>query len=391
VHALHDGLVDMLYALLPLLAQAFGLSYAEVGMVRAANRMATATLQVPAGMLAERTGERPLLVAGTALAGIAFLGLGLAGGFPSVLALIFLAGVGAAVQHPLASSLITAAFPGTGRRAALGTYNTLGDVGKFGFMALVIGGAALGIGWQAVAAAFGLAALATAAAAQRLFVAAGAGARPSAPDRQAAGGAAALPARGWGVKSRTGLLALALIATLDSATRVGFLTFVAFLMIGKGVPAAWAASSVLLALLGGMGGKFACGVLAERIGVTRTIALSEAATGAAILAVVVLPGLWGFAMLPLLGLFLNGTSTAIYGTVGELIDDSRHSRAFGLIYTLGSVCGVVAPLAFGLLADAAGVAAALTASGLMILLAVPLSGALGQALAGNATRSAQSA
>jgi len=40
VHVLHDGLVDMLYALLPLLREAFGLSYAEVALIRAANRTA---------------------------------------------------------------------------------------------------------------------------------------------------------------------------------------------------------------------------------------------------------------------------------------------------------------------------------------------------------------
>ena len=38
VHILHDGLVDMLYALLPLLREAFGLSYAEVALIRAAQR-----------------------------------------------------------------------------------------------------------------------------------------------------------------------------------------------------------------------------------------------------------------------------------------------------------------------------------------------------------------
>jgi len=50
VHGLHDGLVDMLYALLPILREAFGLSYAEVGLIRAANKAATAALQIPAGL-----------------------------------------------------------------------------------------------------------------------------------------------------------------------------------------------------------------------------------------------------------------------------------------------------------------------------------------------------
>lgn len=139
VHVLHDGLVDMLYALLPLLREAFGLSYAEVGLIRAANRAATATLQIPAGLLAEKWGERLLLTLGSMVAGLAFIGLGFSNGFLSLLVFIFLAGVGSAFQHPLASSLITSAYAtGSGRRAALGTYNSFGDVGKFLFMGLTI-------------------------------------------------------------------------------------------------------------------------------------------------------------------------------------------------------------------------------------------------------------
>ena len=70
VHALHDGLVDMLYALLPLLREAFGLTYAEVALIRAANKTAMAVFQIPAGLWAERIGERTLLALGTGIAGM---------------------------------------------------------------------------------------------------------------------------------------------------------------------------------------------------------------------------------------------------------------------------------------------------------------------------------
>ena len=75
-HIFHDGMVDMLYPLLPLLAQTFGLSFSEVGLIRAANKAAMALFQIPVGLLAERFGERLLLIAGTACAGIAYFGHG---------------------------------------------------------------------------------------------------------------------------------------------------------------------------------------------------------------------------------------------------------------------------------------------------------------------------
>ncbi|MBI2509740.1 MAG: MFS transporter, partial [Betaproteobacteria bacterium] len=177
VHTLHDGLSDITYVLLPLLAQAFGLSLAQVGLIRSAHRAAMAIFQIPAGIIAERLGERNLLAFGTACAGIAFVALGFAPGFPAILLTLFLAGFGSAVQHPLCSSIISHAYPGEGRRAALGTYNFAGDLGKFAF-----GGAAslmfvAGVSWQTPVLLFGGTALACVAAIVLLLSNAGAGAK----------------------------------------------------------------------------------------------------------------------------------------------------------------------------------------------------------------------
>lgn len=377
VHVLHDGLVDMLYALLPLLREAFGLSYAEVGLIRAANRAATAVLQIPAGLLAERWGERLLLTLGTLVAGLAFIGLGFSNGFLSLLVFIFLAGVGSAFQHPLASALITSAYPiGGGRRAALGTYNSFGDVGKFLFMGLTIAATGLGFSWEGPVFAYGLVALLVALVAFVILQRAGVGSVATHnPD-----GTERVRTKGWGVRHRQGFVSLGAIAALDNSTRNGFLTFVAFLMIEKGVPTEWAASAVLITLFGGMAGKFACGVLAERVGIARTIAITEIGTGGGILLVLVMPELYAFFLLPILGIFLNGTSSAIYGSVGELIDDDKHSRAFGLMYTLGSACGLIAPLAYGVLADVLGIPVTMAVLAGVVLLTLPLCLILGPAL-----------
>jgi MFS family permease len=377
VHVLHDGLVDMLYALLPLLREAFGLSYAEVALIRAANRAATATLQIPAGLMAERWGERMLLTLGTVIAGAAFIGLGFADGFYSLLLFIFLAGIGSAFQHPLASSLITQAFPtGSGRRAALGTYNSTGDVGKFLFMGLTVLATGMGFAWQGPVFAYGAVAMIVAAVSLAVFLQANIGGVTTHNED----GTARVKTKGWGIRHRQGFISLGAIAALDNSTRNGFLTFIAFLMIDKGVPTEWAASAVLITLLGGMAGKFACGLLAERVGIARTIAITEIGTGAGILLVLVLPELYSFFLLPFLGVFLNGTSSAIYGSVGELIEDDKHSRAFGLMYTLGSACGLIAPLAYGVLADQIGIPVTMIALAGVVLLTLPLCLVLGPAL-----------
>ncbi|MFN7087105.1 MAG: MFS transporter [Burkholderiales bacterium] len=378
-HTLHDGLSDVTYVLLPLLAQTFGLSLSQVGLIRSAHRSAMAALQIPAGLVAERFGERNLLACGTLAAGFAFLALGHASGFWMILLALFCAGCGSAVQHPLCSTIISHAYPAAGRRAALGTYNFFGDVGKFAFGGLVSLLMVAGISWQAPVVGFGIVGIATAA----IIFALAADTRP--PHTAAAHASEPPQATGWGIRHPRGFTALCLIEILDSSTRTGFLTFIAFLLIAKGVPGGWAALAVPLILVGGMAGKLACGFLAERVGIVRTIVITEIATGAGILLTLALPGIAAFLLLPLLGVVLQGTSSVLYATIGDLVDQQRLPRAFGLFYTLGSTCGIAAPLGYGLLGDLRGVDTTIAVIGGAVLLTVPLCTLLRPALGSKAT------
>ncbi|MDH3319555.1 MAG: MFS transporter [Betaproteobacteria bacterium] len=365
VHTLHDGLADVTYVLLPLLASAFGLSLAQVGLIRGAHRAAMAAFQIPAGIVAERFGERELLALGTLVAGAAFAALGFVQGFWAILAVLFFAGAGSAVQHPLASTLVSRAYPVQGRRAALGTYNFAGDVGKFAFGGLLSLLLLAGVAWQVPVIGFGSVAAVMAVAVLSLL----------APRTQAGSPAAAAPAghaTDWGISDRPRFLALCLIEILDSSTRSAFLTFIAFLLIAKGLAVGWAAAAVPLVLAGGMAGKLACGLLAERLGVARMIIITEIGTASGILAVLALPAGGALLLLPLLGVVLQGTSSVLYATIGKYVRPERLSRAFGLFYTVGSVCGIAAPLAFGLLGDRLGVHVAIAVLGGLILLTLPL-------------------
>ena len=368
VHSVHDGLQDVSYVLLPLLAQSFGLSLAQVGLIRGAHRAAMAAFQIPAGLIAERFGERNLLALGTVILGIAFLALGFAPGFWAILATLFFAGLGSSVQHPLSSTIISRAFATEGRRAALGTYNFAGDVGKFAFGAMVSLLLLAGVSWQLPVLGFGIAALVAAGAVIALI--ANAELRPPA-DRLNASGVA-----GWGIKDRQGFTVLCLIEILDSSTRAGFLTFIAFLLIAGGLSEGWAASAVPLVFVGGMAGKLACGLLAERLGVVRMIVITEIGTACGIFAVLALPAGGAFLLLPLLGVVLQGTSSVLYATIGEFVEPDRLPRTFGFFYTIGSVCGIAAPLGYGMLGDRYGVGVAIATMGVLILLTVPLAALL---------------
>jgi MFS-type transporter involved in bile tolerance (Atg22 family) len=129
---------------------------------------------------------------------------------------------------------------------------------------------------------------------------------------------------------------------------------------------------VPLILVGGMAGKLACGILAERFGIIRMIVITEIATGCGILATLALPGAASFLLLPLIGVVVNGTSSVLYATVGDFVEQDRLPRAFGLFYTLGSLCGIAAPLGYGLIGDRYGVETSIAIIGVAIFLTVPL-------------------
>jgi MFS family permease len=349
----------------------------QVGTLRMAYSIALAFLQLPAGMLAERVGERALLVAGTVIAGVAFALLATAQSYAAVGGLILLAGIGSAVQHPIASTLISRAHVPSARRAALGVYNFAGDVGKMA-VAAAIGLGVVAIGWRssvvvygAIVAGVGILTLALLAGANRTRPA---GPSPSAGERTRASG--------WGFTDPTGFALLSAIQLIDAACRTGFLTFFPFLFIAKGASVASVGFGLSLVFVGGAAGKLVCGLLAERVGILRTVILTELATGLLIAALVLAPLGVGMLLLVPVGVALNGTSSVLYGTVAEFVRDDRQSRTYGLFYTLGSAAGATAPLVFGVVSDLAGVPAALIAIAALSLIAIPVALLLGPHIAG---------
>src|SRR5258705_1134757 len=129
-HALHDGLTDTLYLLLPLWQAQFALSYAAIGLLRALYTGVMAGFQVPTAKLAERAGGARMLAGGTAVAAVAYLLLGASSSVALLAVALVFGGIGSSTQHPIASSLVAAAYQGPRSRGALGTYNFAGDVGK---------------------------------------------------------------------------------------------------------------------------------------------------------------------------------------------------------------------------------------------------------------------
>jgi MFS family permease len=357
----HDGLTDVIYVLLPIWQAQFGISYAVVGLLRASYSGMMAGFQLLASRLAKRWGRERLLVGGTALAGIAYLVAGQAGGLAVLLIALLLGGLGASTQHPLASSIVTDTHEaGGGVKEALSQYNFAGDIGKTLIPALV-GLLLLVCSWQASVSLLGLLGLAAAGLLWWLL--------PKPGDIQASQKKSSSPSR-------------AAVRQPASAPA------------GHGHPGQRRAHglsdlpAILAEKQGGGHGRHRRGFVAA----VRRRRLRQAAVRlpgrahrhdedrvadgiddlALIVAALWLPLAGVMAMLPLLGLALNGTSSVLYGVVPELAEPGKREHAFALFYTGTIGGGALAPVLFGALGDRTSVPTALLALAALLLLTLPL-------------------
>ncbi len=363
-HALHDGFTDLLNVLYPLLQAQFGLSYAAVGALKTVYSGGMAVGQIPSGRLAVRFGGVHVLAMGTVLVAVGYGLAGLTGSLYGVAAGLLLAGLGGSTQHPIGSSLISAAFSGLRSRTALGTYNFTGDVGKVllpAFFALIVAS----IGWQQ-----GLIVIAA-------IAVLGAGVilgtlRPvplhdkGSTAKEAAGG----QDRPWAY------WLLFAIHIADALVRTGFLIFLPFLLRNKGADIPTIGLGLSLMFAGGAAGKLVMGWVGEKLGVVPSVILTEVATTVLILLLLPLSLPLALVLLPAVGLMLNGTSSVLYGTVPEFVSPEKRTHAFAIFYTGGSVAGATGPLISGFVGDAVGLPIALSIVACIALTTVPMVWAL---------------
>jgi MFS family permease len=371
-HALHDGYTDLIYVMLPIWQHEFGLGFAALGLMKTVFSGTLAGFQIPSGFLAERFGTPLVLALGTALAGIGYCFAGFSGGFAPLVAALFVAGLGASTQHPLASSLIARAYAGSRSLKMLGTYNFAGDIGKMTlpaaasllFVVLPWRHALILLGGLGV-----LAALVVFVLIPRF------GAEAPAPRKTGSGAAPASRL------SQFGFPLLLSVGVIDSATRMAFLTFLPFVLTAKGANLPTIGLALTLVFAGGAAGKLVCAFIGARIGAVATVWLTEAVTALGIVVLLPLSLDAALLVLPLIGVALNGTSSVLYGSVPELVAPDKRQRAFGIFYTGTIGAGAVSPAIYGVLGDAVGVPSALMVVAAVVLLTLPLTLALRPALA----------
>jgi MFS family permease len=293
-------------------------------------------LQVPADRFTSRWNPRSALALSTLVAAIGFAAMALTTRFAGLCAGLALAGAGSSVQHSRASYLVTHAY-GSESRGALGIYDFAGDLGKATLPAIVA--FLLPVWpWRIVVGLMGLLGILIAATLFALV-----------PNET--GHISISEELKRKHETRGGFGVLLSIGILDTATRMGYLLFLPFLIRALGGSSATVGLGLALLFVGGALGKASCGWLGQRIGVVASVVTTEIAKAALIVVTCFIPINAVLVFLPLLGMVLNGTSSVLYGTVPELAPHGNTGRGFALFYTGVIGSGGLAPIAYGTIAD----------------------------------------
>lgn len=348
-HLFVDFASGMIPALIPFITAKFDLSYAHAALLMLCVTVSSSLVQPLFGLLSDRRGALWLIPGGVALAGA---GAGLAAvspAYPLVLALVFLSGIGIAAFHPEGAKFATYAS-GLKRASGMSYFNIGGNSG-YALGAIVTTPLVVWLGLAG-----GLVAVVPVLAASLVLLRL----LPSFRPLQPLPGTRSRPA---GDDRRGAMALLALVIVLRSVAWFALLTFVPLWMVSQGSSEADGNHMLSLMLLAGAVGTLALGPVADRVGLRRTLLVTQALLPPLILTFVYAGGVAGALSLMLVGVCVVGTF-GVTMVLSQLYLPRHVGMASGLAVGLAMGLGGVAAVALGAVADALDLQTALTISAL---------------------------
>ena len=346
-HLATDFAAGIVPALIPFIAVKFDLGYALAAMLMLSVTVSSSLLQPLFGVLSDRRGALWLIPCGIALAGA---GAGLAAVAPTyglVLVLVFASGIGIAAFHPEGAKF--AAYASGARPASGMSYFNIG--GNTGYALGAIATTPLVV-WLGLAGGL-VAALPVVAAALVLmrFL-------PSLGRLQPVASALARPV---GADRPRAMALLGVVIVLRSVAWFALLSFVPLWIVSLGHSETYGNHLLSLMLLAGAVGTLLLGPVADRIGLRRTLLVTQILLPPLMLIFVYAGGVLGTVCLMLVGVCVVGTF-GVTMVLSHLYLPRRVGLASGLAVGLAMGLGGVAAVVLGAVADAIDLKTALTIS-----------------------------
>jgi FSR family fosmidomycin resistance protein-like MFS transporter len=330
----------------PLLKDAFGVGYAELGIVMTLMYATSGLMQTPAGILVDRLGAAPVLIGGLGLYSAAVLLFGFAPNLWVLGALAVVAGLGNCVFHPSDYAILSARVEATRLGRAYGVHNFAGSLGWAAAPIAVLGLTSL-FGWRV-----GLSILGGLGLLLTLYLVMQTAALTTEGRTRETGAATTRPAEMF--FSQPILVCFGYFVLLAVAT-VALQAFLpSSLVAGFGVSVEFANSGLTSFLVGSALGMFAGGVIADRCGrhelvvamgllTTATVSLAIGVLAVPIPALILCIAVAGFAWgctTPSRDMLVRGAAPA--GATGTV---------FGFVYSGLDLGSAMTPPFLGLLLD----------------------------------------
>jgi len=344
-------------ALIPFIVSEFDLGYAAAGLLMLAVTASSSLVQPLFGIWSDRRGTLWLLPGGLALAAVGIGLIGIAPSFAIVVVLALAAGIGVAAYHPEGAKF--AAYASSTRRASgMSLFNVGGNVG-YALGPIVVTPLVLWLGLTG----------GMLAAVPALVVAV---VLARALPRLAALRPAIEPGRGSEGETRVGaMLVLVGVIALRSVAWFTLLAFVPLWIVSQGGSEGQGNRELSLMLIAGVVGTLLLGPVADRVGLRRTLIVTQAMLPPLILVFIELGGIAG-------AIALMGVGFCVVGTFGitivlsQLYLPNNTGMASGLAVGLAMGIGGVAAVVLGGVADAVDLEAALVLAALAPVVGVVL-------------------
>ena len=324
-------------ALLPFFVLEFDLSYTATAVLMLAVLASSSLLQPLFGLWSDRSGAAWLLPSGVALGGVATGVAAVAPSYVLVLVLVFFAGIGIAAYHPEGAKF--AAFASGHKRASgMSLFNIGGNTG-YALGPIVVTPLVLWLGLTG-----GLVAMLPVVVVAVLLLRTLSSLRRVMP-------AGPAHAAGHGTDDVRAMTLLGVVIALRSVAWFGLLTFVPLWVVENGGTEGEGNRELSLMLLAGAVGTLVLGPVADRIGLRRTLVLTQGVIPVLIVAYLTLGGVLGTVALMLVGLCVVGTF-GVTMVLSQLYLPRHVGMASGLSIGLAMGLGGIAAVGLGTLADA---------------------------------------
>lgn len=345
VHLISHLHIMTIPALLPLLPDAMGVSFMQLGLALAVFNVVSAVVQAPLGFLVDRIGAQTMLLYALAVGSMSFALLAIWPVFPVLLIAMFFAGLANGVYHPADYALLSQGMPPDKMGQAFSIHTFAGFLGAALAPPVLLGLAqVIDVRWAfVVASAAGIVVLVFLLLSRASIPVAVELEKTTDPIKQQV----KIPIMGL-----MGFVFLFMLLNLSTSSIEKF--SVSALVEGFSVPLSTANQGLTVFLFMSAFGVLAGGYLADRTTRHGFLAASAFALAAALvllIATVAMPAVWLVSVLGMVGFLTGVVAPSRDMLVRAASPKGAEGRVFGIVSTGFNIGGVIGPIALGYLLD----------------------------------------